>query len=93
MEPDNPLNNPSPETPLPDPSGMNIKPKKAKNPAIFLGAKQSTWLNKQVTQGFTREPLSLVASKFLYLKAGVLLRPLIQTVELFWESQIRIMLM
>ena len=38
MEPDNPLNNSSPETPLPDPSGMNIKPKKAKNPAIFLGA-------------------------------------------------------
>jgi len=37
MDPQNPLNNPSPEAPLPDPSGMGIKPKKKGNPAALLG--------------------------------------------------------
>ena len=37
MDANNPLNNPSSEAPLPDPSGMNIKPSNGKKPAIMIG--------------------------------------------------------
>ena len=37
MDANNPLNNSSSEAPLPDPSGMNINPKKGKNPAVMVG--------------------------------------------------------
>lgn len=37
MEPDNPLNNSNPQTVLPDPSGMGLKPKKRGNQGALIG--------------------------------------------------------